>query len=252
MDSAKIRIRVGNEISTLASELANRWDKVDMDPESKRHRYLSAQVAICEFIGSTMLERTDNWDWVEPVLRRYLDVTLLEYREAREAGNYESALVRLGRIRFLQMASRRIADTRRMQLFANERKECLSDYRDLVARELQCFLGEYNGTIQRLEAEAGGDNDIRQLMALAPVYLIRDISKKLRTLEDVKTFDESLTDYIETETERYCEARASGDRRSAWAMLARLRFTKTLIRRLANPQRREWLALLETAPPTRH
>lgn len=250
MDSAKIRIRVGNEISTLASELANRWDRVDPDPESKRHRYLSAQVAICEFIGSTMLERTDNWDWVEPVLQRYFDVTLLEYREAKEAGNYDMALLRLGRLRFLKTASRRIADTRRMQLFANERRGCLSDYRDLIARELQCFLGEYNSTIQKLEAQ--GDNDIRQLMALAPVYLIKEMSKKLRTLEDVKTFDESLTDYIETETERYREARGSGDRRSAWAMLARVRFTKTLIRRLANPQRREWLALLDTAPPTKH
>ena len=249
MDRVDVELRVRNEIYTLATELADRWERVYHDKASKQFIYIGAQVALCDSIMAATMKGED-WESVPLLLDRYRDKALLEYEEAREEENYDEALPMLGRLRFLTTLTCRIADTRRMRLFSNEQmgRPSLSE-EDGWVRELNLMFEETLAKVQRVESQG---NEARRLMALAPMYLAAELAKQLSQMEDWSGFKESIYDYIESETERYLLARDADDRRSAWVMLARVRFAKTLARRLDNPRRREWVSLIAESSPTRH
>lgn len=249
MDSVDVKLRVGNEMSTLVNEVAGRWERVYSDHGSKRFLYIGAQAALCEFFMGAMMKRKD-WEWVPILVDRYREKALLEYEEAREEENYDVALPMLGRLRFLTTLARRIADTRRMRLFNNEQTGRPPVSEEILwIRELNLMFEETLANVQRVESQG---NEARRLMAHAPMYLAAEMAKQLSEMDDWSGFKESLYDYIESETERYRLARAASDRRSAWVMLARVRFAKTLAWRLDNPQRREWVSLIAESSPTRH
>ena len=249
MDRVDVELRVRNEIGTLAIELADRWERVYHDKGSKRFIYIAAQVALCESI-MTATTKQENWESVPPLLDRYREKARLEYEEASEEESYEVALPMLGRLRFLTTLTGRIADTRRMRLFKNEQpgRPPLSEESCWI-REFNLIFEEALANAQRVESQG---NEARHLMALAPVYLAEEMAKQLSQMEDWSGFKESIYDYIESETERYRLARDEDDRRSAWVMLARVRFAKTLAWRLDNPRRREWGSLIAESSPTRH
>lgn len=86
------------------------------------------------------------------------------------------------------------------------------------------------------------NNQVSARIALAQALLLHKMLEGLMESEDWSDFKETVYDYIDSETERYQDAREAGDRDMATLTLARVRCAKTLARRLENPLRQLLLA----------
>ncbi|HBG08047.1 MAG: hypothetical protein A2075_14670 [Geobacteraceae bacterium GWC2_58_44] len=86
------------------------------------------------------------------------------------------------------------------------------------------------------------NNPASSRLALAQAVLLNQMLGMLMQSDEWSGFKETVYDYIDSETERYREAREAGDRDLATIMLARVRCAKTLARRLENPLRQLLLA----------
>jgi len=109
----------------------------------------------------------------------------------------------------------------------------------LWVREVTLMVQEMMMNHIRYEEQ---NNPASARLALAQALLLNKMLEVLVESEDWSGFKETVYDYIDSETERYREAREAGDRDLATIMLARVRCAKTLARRLENPLRQLLLA----------
>jgi hypothetical protein len=86
------------------------------------------------------------------------------------------------------------------------------------------------------------NNQVSARIALAQALLLHKMLEGLMESEDWSDFKETVYDYIDSEMDRYLDAREAGDRDMATITLARVRCAKTLARRLENPLRQLLLA----------
>jgi len=245
-----IKQRIGNEMSLLTNEVAERYSFVWSQKESKRFRFLAAQASLCMYFMKTTMAQDDDWGWFPDFLDEYREEALDRYQDAREEGDHDLALVMLAQLRLSTTLARRLADSRRKSLFIGESRGSDQIDEELMwMRELSAMLEESIANHQRVEPHG---NQVRSTMALAQVYLATGFLKNAVESEDWSWIKDDVYDYIESETARYREARVAGDRDKASVMLARVRFSTTLARRLDNPERQAWLASISKGSDTKH
>jgi hypothetical protein len=234
--------RMGKEMSLITNEVSLSYGRVQSEQGSRRFNFLAAQAAFCMHCMKTMMDLDDNWSWFPDFVTDQREEALSSYREAREDGDRERALLMLAQLRLATTLARRLADGRRAKFFVDEPKapDPMQE-ENLWSRELALITEESLATHQRFERQG---KPALALMALAQVYLGNDMIKQMSDAEDWSWFKDSVYDYLETETERYRRTRAAGDRKQASVMLARVRFAKTLAARLENPVRQAWIARL--------
>lgn len=245
-----IKQRIGNEMSLLTNEVADRYSVVWSQKGSKRFRFLAAQACLCMFFMKTTMDQDDDWGWFPDYLDECREEALDRYRDAREEDDHDLALVMLARLRLSTTLVRRLADSRRASLFIEESKEPDWKHEETMwVREMSAMMEEATANHQRVEPLG---NQVRSTMALAQVYLAIGFLKNAVESEDWSWIKDDVYDYIESETARYREARVAGDRDKASVMLARVRFATTLARRLENPERQAWLASISQGSETKH
>ena len=250
MECVNIKLRVGNEMQMFSQEVTKRYETMYCDQGSKRFTYLAAQASLCMHFLKETIKRNDDWAWVPEYLEGYRTRALFEYEEAREEDDQETALPMLARLRFLTTLVRRISDSRRSLLFMNEFPHWDAVIGDnTVLRGLVQLMEESISNFARVEPQG---NEQRTLMAAAQVYLAQGFLRLYWDLKDWDIFTDAVYDYIDTETERYNQARFEDDRDHATAMLARVRFATTLARRIDDPDRKAWLTLVSLQPGTMH
>ena len=250
MDSLNLKLRIGNEMTFLTNEVGKRYEAVYSDQESKRFIFLAAQASLCMFFMDKMVKRNDDWGWVPDFLRSYREEALFRYQEAREEDDQDTALLMLARLRLLTTLVRRTSDRRRALLFLEEAENWDAAIGDkTLLREVIELMGESAANYMRLEPQG---NRVRSLMSAAQVFLARGLLKETWDMTDRAWFTEYIGDYIDSETERYRQARFAEDADNARCMLSRVRFATTLYRRLEDPKRRAWLSLVAMDTGTMH
>ena len=245
-----IKQRIGNEISLLSNEVGVRYSAVWSQKGSNRFRFIAAQVCLSMYFMETTMHQDDDWGWFPYYLDECREEALDRYRDAREEDDHDLALVMLARLRFSTTLARRLADSRRTSLFIAESREPDRQHEETMwVRELSAMMQEAMVNYQRVEPHG---NQVRSTMAMAQVYLATGFLKNAVDSEDWSWIKDDVYEYIESETARYREARAAGDRDNASVMLARVRFATTLARRLENPERQAWLAGISKESETKH
>jgi hypothetical protein len=117
---------------------------------------------------------------------------------------------------------------------------------NLWVKEVTLMVQELMINHMRYEEQ---NNPVSARIALAQALLLHKMLEGLMESEDWSDFKETVYDYIDSETERYLEAREAGDRDMATLTLARVRCAKTLARRLENPLRQLLLASTPQGDP---
>ena len=105
---------------------------------------------------------------------------------------------------------------------------------NLWVKEVTLMVQELMMNHMRYEEQ---NNSASARIALAQALLLHKMLEGLMESEDWSDFKETVYDYIDSEMERYLDAREAGDRDMATLTLARVRCAKTLARRLENPLR---------------
>ena len=227
MDIKQIKLRVANEMSLVTSQVSEKYDRVQSEKGSQRFNFLAAQAALCMYFMKTMTDRNDDWGWFPDLLKAHREQALFEYRQARIANDRHEALLMLARLRLMTTLARRIANRERANLFLNEKSDEVLHEENLWVEELTLTNEEAMATVQRLESHG---NPALQRAALSQFFLARAMLKQVIDSEDWSWFKESVYEYIDSETARYRESRAAGNRDEASIMLARVRFATTLAR----------------------
>jgi len=248
---AQTKQRIGNEISLLANEVSDRYSQVyESQKGSKRFLFLAAQASLCAYFMKVTAARNDDWGWFPELLKAHREEALARYQEAREEQDLDQALPMLARLRLMTTLDRRLSDHRRGKLFIGEPEspDTMAE-ENLWVTEVRLMTEEAMANHQRVESHG---NPVRSRMALAQFCLGHIILKQVVELDDWSGLKDSVYDYIDSETERYRQARAAEDRAEASVMLARVRFARHLARRFDDPERQAWLARLQRESPTTH
>jgi hypothetical protein len=105
---------------------------------------------------------------------------------------------------------------------------------NLWVKEVTLMVQELIMNHMRYEEQ---NNSASARIAWAQALLLHKMLEGLMESVDWSDFKETVYDYIDSEMERYLDAREAGDRDMAILTLARVRCAKTLARRLENPLR---------------